>query len=231
MDKFNTTQIGLAKFNNKTLKENRNWKTKKNWTGASYGFQHYIPEKIPYNSYLYIIEMNNEINKIAGIGFIRNQRRSEWRSKIYNDCEDYNRFIIKSKYHRDRRFLIKKNHDIIKFLEKILFKGAGHLKRTSCFSLTLNKIAIAPPIKKIKSLEKKVYLCSICGKPKKGHVCSGIKVQVKKFCNICGKVKYKGNSKKHVCSPPQNTDNVTQVLSFLRDLFTSESTTISSCSI
>ena len=29
MDKFNTTQIGLAKFNNKTLKENRNWKTKK----------------------------------------------------------------------------------------------------------------------------------------------------------------------------------------------------------
>ena len=97
MDKFNTTQIGLAKFNNKTLKENRNWKTKKNWTGASYGFQHYIPEKIPYNSYLYIIEMNNETNKIAGVGFIRNQRRSEWRSKIYNDCEDYNRFIIKSK--------------------------------------------------------------------------------------------------------------------------------------
>ena len=95
MDKFNTTQIGLAKFNNKTLKENRNWKTKKNWTGASYGFQHYIPEKIPYNSYLYIIEMNNETNKIAGVGFIRNQRRSEWRSKIYNDCEDYNRFIIK----------------------------------------------------------------------------------------------------------------------------------------
>ena len=82
MDKFNTTQIGLAKFNNKTLKENRNWKTKKNWTGASYGFQHYIPEKIPYNSYLYIIEMNNETNKIAGVGFIRNQRRSEWRSKF-----------------------------------------------------------------------------------------------------------------------------------------------------
>jgi len=227
MDKFKTTQIGLAKFNSKTLKENRIWKTKKNWTGASYGFQYYIPEKIPYHSYLYIIEMNNDTNKIVGIGFIRNQRRSEWRSKIYNDCHDYNRFIIKSKYHRNRDFLIKKNPDIIKFLEKILFKGAGHLKRTSCFSLTLNKIASSPPINKITSPKKKVYLCSICGKPKKDHVCSGIRVQVKKFCNICGKVKYKGNSKKHVCSPPQNTDNVTQILSFLRDLFISESSSSS----
>jgi len=224
MDKFKTTQIGLAKFNSKTLKENRNWKTKKNWIGASYGFQYYIPEKIPYHSYLYIIEMNNDTNKIVGIGFIRNQRRTEWRSKIYNDCQDYNRFIIKSKYHRNRDFLIKKNPDIIKFLERILFKGAGHLKRSSCFSLTLNKIATAPPINKITLPKKKVYLCSVCGKPKKDHVCSGVRVQVKKFCNICGKVKYKGNSKKHVCSDHQNTDNVTQVLSFLKDLFISEST-------
>ena len=52
---FSTLQIGLAKFDNKTYKENKLWKKKKDWEGAVYGFQYNIPECIPYNSYLYII--------------------------------------------------------------------------------------------------------------------------------------------------------------------------------
>ena len=73
---FSTTQIGLAHFNNKTLQENRDWKKEKEWDGAVYGFQYFIPDKIPYNTYLYIIEMNNDTNQIVGIGFIKKQQHT-----------------------------------------------------------------------------------------------------------------------------------------------------------
>ncbi len=211
---FSTTQIGLAHFNNKTLQQNRDWKKEKEWNGAVYGFQYFIPDKIPYNTYLYIIEMNNDTNQIVGIGFIKKQQHTEWRSRIYKDCQDYNRFVIKSKYHRNRQFLLNKNKKLVFYLENILFKGRSHLKRTSNFTLSLDKIATFP-----KKTEKKApYLCSICGKPKKGHICSGKKAEIKKVCQICGKIKYKGNSKKHVCIK-KNYDKVNELLKFLRELF------------
>ena len=195
---------------------------KKKWKGAIYGFQYNIPESIPYNSYLYIIEMNNETNKIRGIGFIKNEHRSEWRSRIYKETEDYNRFVLKSKYHINRNDLLKKDKDIIIFLENILFYGSSHLKRTSNFTLSLDKIAKSPfitkPIKNIKK-EKKIYKCSKCGLPKKNHICKGINPNLKKICEICGKYKYKGNSTKHHCIQIKNFDNVNKVLKFLHSLF------------
>jgi len=219
---FSTSQIGLTKFNNKTYKENKLWKKKKDWEGAVYGFQYNIPESIQYNSYLYIIEMNNETNKIMGIGFIRNEYRSEWRTRIYNENEDYNRFVLKSKYHRNRKYLLEKNKDIIVFLENILFYGSGHLKRSSNFTLSLDKIAKSPfittPIKNINK-KKKEYKCSKCGLPKRNHICKGVNPNLKKICKICGKYKLKGNSTKHHCIQIKNVDNVNKVLKFLHSLF------------
>ena len=143
-NKFLTTQIGVAHFNNETLQQNNDWKIKKHWKGSIYGFQRSLPKKIPYESYLYIIEMNNEKNEIAGIGFIKNEYHSEWRTMIYNKCHDYNRYILKSSYHRNRKYLLANNPKMILFLEKILFTGCGHLKRTNNFTLSLDKIASAP---------------------------------------------------------------------------------------
>ena len=34
--------IGLAKFNNDTLKQNRDWKNRKKWKGAVYGFETFL---------------------------------------------------------------------------------------------------------------------------------------------------------------------------------------------
>ena len=63
--------IGLAKFNNHTFKQNRDWKNKKMWKGSVYGFETFPPEFIPLNSWIFIIEMNNETNHIVGIGRLR----------------------------------------------------------------------------------------------------------------------------------------------------------------
>ena len=119
-----------------------------------------------------MIDMNNETNQIMGIGLIKKQFIPENRSRIYDNME-YNRIVIKSPYYRDRKFLLDKNHTIIEFLENILFKGYSHLKRTSNMTLSYERLAYVPPIGtpfKTKKQKKRIYKCSICGLPKKGHI-------------------------------------------------------------
>lgn len=212
--------IGLAKFNNNTLKQNRDWKIKKKWKGAVYGFETFPPEFIPLNSWIFIIEMNNETNHIVGIGLIQNTFRPELRSRIYNPNQIYNNYVFKSPYHIQRNILIQKNSKAISFLENILFKGYTHLKRTSCFSLSYKRILITPDINTniVKIINKKIYKCSICGLPKKGHKCKGKKYIPKKKIDICPYC-YKPK-KGHICnSIVKNKKNLSFIISFLKQLF------------
>ena len=213
--------IGLAKFNNHTFKQNRDWKNKKKWKGAVYGFETFPPEFIPLNSWIFIIEMNNETNHIVGIGLIQNTFHPEFRSRIYTPNHDYNNYVFKSPYHIEREQLIKINNKAILFLENILFKGYTHLKRTSCFSLSHNRILIAPDINNnsIKIITKKVYKCSICGLPKKNHICKGKQYIVKNNISICPHC-HKPKKRGHICDAiVKNKKNLNFIISFLRQLF------------
>ena len=71
--------IGLARFNNKTAEENKLWRISNNWKGCIYTPRKEISQKIPYNSLLAVIEMNNERNKIIGFGLIKNYRHPKQR--------------------------------------------------------------------------------------------------------------------------------------------------------
>ena len=107
--------IGLAHFNNETYNENIKWKEKKDFNGCVYGFQQLLPDNIPADSDVFMIDMNNETNQIVGIGLIKKQFIPENRSRIYDNME-YNRIVIKSPYYRDRKFLLDKNSGINCFL-------------------------------------------------------------------------------------------------------------------
>ncbi len=247
-DRIVCNYIGLAHFNNKTHNENIKWKEKKNFNGCVYGFQQFLPENIPAESDVYMIDMNNETNQIMGIGLIKKQFIPENRSRIYDNME-YNRIVIKSPYYRDRKFLLDKNSTIIEFLENILFKGYTHLKRSSNMTLSYERLAYAPPIGtpfKTKKKKKRIYKCSICGLPKKGHIttklrqinnnnfdgekwveiiynCPGKRVEPirpkYKNCNLCGK-SLKGHSGYRPCeSKKRNIDNIKKVLIYLEKLF------------
>ena len=61
-------QIGAVRFYNKTWIENVQWKQKNKYIGCIYGMDKEIPARVPYGSKIYVIEMNNSINKIMGIG-------------------------------------------------------------------------------------------------------------------------------------------------------------------
>ena len=74
--------IGTVRFTNKTYQENLNWKERKNHKGCIYGLDTKITDKINKGEYIFILEMNNDKNKIMGIGLIKNVTIPSERSRI-----------------------------------------------------------------------------------------------------------------------------------------------------
>jgi hypothetical protein len=188
--------IGTARFNNKTYLENQTWKERKEWNGCIYGFDKKIPININNNDYIFIIEMNNDENKIMGIGLIQNIYKPSNRTRIYHS-HTWNRYVYKGINHISRENILnlKKGSEIIKLLEIILFYGYNHFKRgQGCSILNFDRIATCQNVRKP---EKREYRCKKCGLPKKGHICSQQvikKIKENKKCPKCGKTK-----KGHIC--------------------------------
>jgi hypothetical protein len=125
-----------TRFNNKTWNENVCYRDKiyPNSSGCIYSSPTRIANKIPVDASLFVFEMNNETNKIEGIGLIVNRVHFDKYYAIYDYC-NYNRFTYKGKLRIDRRDLNNYGDGdgdaLLAFFEKILFKGKTHIKRGS----------------------------------------------------------------------------------------------------
>jgi hypothetical protein len=119
--------IATARFNNDTYSQNKYYKELTNFSGSIYGSPVKMKEKMPL--YIYVIEMNNSINKIEGIGLITNQISVDKYYRIYEE-RDYNRYIYKgSKHVSSEEITDKYSNDMIELLEQYCFKGKSHCKR------------------------------------------------------------------------------------------------------
>ncbi len=118
--------LATTRFNSDTYTENTNWRLKHNWGGAIYNTP--IKTKISPNKIIFILEMNNDKNKIEGVGLIRPRVYYDKNYKIYSDG-NYNRYTYKSKYRIDSSNFSEKEQKYIWILEQLIFKGYGHLKR------------------------------------------------------------------------------------------------------
>ena len=119
----------VTRFNNSTWNENKRWRETNNYLGCLYNSPVYIKEIIPLQIVLYVIEMNNDTNKILGFGKIINKVYTDRKYRVYEE-RNYNRFT----YRGTKRIDIDdiENNEIkakIEKLEERLFKGKGHLKR------------------------------------------------------------------------------------------------------
>ena len=122
-------ELYVTRFNDITYKENKDWILKNNETGCIYGTPIKLSPTLLPNSNIIVIEMNNSINKIEGIGIIKNKLHYDKKKyKIYSD-NNYNRFIYKSNLYISRNNFTNFEDSIIKNLEKILFKSHYHCKR------------------------------------------------------------------------------------------------------
>ena len=119
--------IGTTRFNTFTFEENKKWREKHKHSGCIYPTNKTIGESIRLNSLVFVLEMNNDINKIMGIGLIRNRRDMNQHIRVYNSDLNYNRYIYHSKRRIDWRDI--KNKKMLEVLEYQVFKGADHFKR------------------------------------------------------------------------------------------------------
>lgn len=125
--------ILTTRFNNKTWKENQEWREKNNWKGCIYGSPKTISQKINIEKDCIVIEMNNDMNKIMGFGYILNRsKKRQKKYKIYSD-KFYNRFIYISKIRIDRDKIVEIEH--LEKLEQLVFKGYQHMKRGMGFTI------------------------------------------------------------------------------------------------
>lgn len=120
--------LTTTRFNNDTWQQNCNWRRKNQWTGCIYGTPTKIKENVPLCSTIVILEMNNDINKIMGLGLVYNKLALDRKHCIYK-WGNYNRFIYKSKYRIDRDDLDTESEKMLKILDHLVFKGSRHLKR------------------------------------------------------------------------------------------------------
>jgi len=99
--------------------------------------------KIPQDDLVFVIEMNNEMNKIIGIGLIYNSINYDKRYEVY-EVRNYNRYTFIGKYRIDREILYEYNQEIVSALDYILFKEKTHMKRGSGIKVVPDKLLRHP---------------------------------------------------------------------------------------
>lgn len=121
--------ICITRFNNQTFDERKIWKSKHDFNGTIYGSPIKINSTILPETRLIVLEMNNSINKIVGIGIVYNKlKHNNHKYKIYSD-NNYNRYIYKSDKYIDICCLDLLDQKIIEQIELLLFKGRRNYKR------------------------------------------------------------------------------------------------------
>jgi hypothetical protein len=133
----NVGTIVTTRFNHDTWRENQENRIKRKLV-CFYASPSEMSHKILYNSIVFVVEMNNSINKIEGIGLIRNKPSDKY-YHMYSE-ENYNRYLYLGKYYVSRQQIVEYNPQIVEIFDTILFKGKTHLKRGSGFTRISDKL-------------------------------------------------------------------------------------------
>ena len=114
------------RFNNQTFLENRRYVDKIK-SQCLYSNPYGLPSYIKKDAFVYVLEMNNEENKIMGIGRVRN----DLQYKIYRVYDEacYNQYHFVGNKRKSCSDMNEKEKELISALEDVCFKGRGHLKR------------------------------------------------------------------------------------------------------
>ena len=136
-----------TRFNTETWNENEEYRFKKFRESFSHICLYPVPQKMACwvcpNNICFVVEMNNSLNKIEGIGIVRNKIETDYYYHVYKECT-FNRYVYKGKYRLSREQLINYNSDIVDILDNILFKGKTHLKRGIGFTAITDKLQRNP---------------------------------------------------------------------------------------
>jgi hypothetical protein len=122
-----TQNIVTTRFNESTWQENIEFRKKYTNVKCIYCTPTTISRKIPSDSILFVLEMNNTKNKIMGIGLIKNHPYTSKYSVYENN--NYNRYNYVGRIRIDRTDMDGEEIKIIDKLDQLCFRGTSHVKR------------------------------------------------------------------------------------------------------
>lgn len=116
-----------SRFNNQTFGENEGYRKRHKKIGCIYCTEERVTYGVEIDKIMFVLEMNNDTNKIMGIGMIRNRTTNE-RHIVYDNF-NYNRYHYVGKHRIRREDLNESEEFIMKVLDKLCFTGRFHMKR------------------------------------------------------------------------------------------------------
>lgn len=120
--------ILTSRFSNGTHGENTDFRRRNPTIGCIYCSPEPITTQIPIDAVLFVLEMNNDTNKIMGIGMVPNHPRCDNKFNVY-EARYYNKFVYIGKNRIDRSEMTEEEETIMTRLDNLCFKGNGHMKR------------------------------------------------------------------------------------------------------
>lgn len=159
-----TFYLATTRFNYTTYEENQTFRANSK-IPVIYGCNIRVSSKCPYDSNIAVIEMNNNTNRIEGIGLIKNKIYFDKSYRIYA-MRDYNRFIYKGNYWLSCQDIEDIAPYLIEVLENILFKKRSHMKRLSGISIITDKFTNKwkVPLPNLKKVIRQLFAAAICKK-------------------------------------------------------------------
>jgi hypothetical protein len=119
--------IMTSRFNDDTINENKAYRSRNPKIGCIYCAPQTISKKIPIDSIMFILEMNNDKNRIEGIGMVRNHPQVN-KYNVY-DNGNYNRYNYVGKHRIDREDMTEEENKIMTVFDILCFTGNKHMKR------------------------------------------------------------------------------------------------------
>ena len=131
--------LASTRFNTSTWVENIEYRKINNFNGCVYCSPQPMTQQICPDSLVFVIEMNNSLNRIEGIGLVKNSVRLDKYFKVY-EAGNFNRYVFRGKNRIDREELSRYNNKLVNILDHILFKGKTHLKRGGGITTVTDKL-------------------------------------------------------------------------------------------
>jgi len=131
--------ILTIRFNEETWNENCVYRQNNPTIACIYGSKCELNDKYD-KSLFFVIEMNNTLNRIEGIGMIKNKSYIYDRKYSFYTNDNYNRYMYKGSFRLDREILLLHNSRLVDVLDSTLFQGRNHYKRGIGFMKLTEKI-------------------------------------------------------------------------------------------
>jgi hypothetical protein len=116
-----------SRWNQKTWDENCEYRANNKHIGCIYCSPTAISKDITKDTTMFVLEMNNDLNRIMGIGLVRN--RHVLNKFFVYENGNYNRFVYVSKTRIDREDMTEEEDVIMKVFDILCFTGNTHMKR------------------------------------------------------------------------------------------------------